>query len=68
MRFLLCFLPPLAVLSVGKPGSFLLNCLLTLCGYVPGVIHAMLIVSAYNADKRTNKIVKAIERSNLPRL
>lgn len=62
MRWLLCLLPPLAVLSCKKPGSFLLSIILTIIGYIPGVIHAILVVSSYKADKRTDRIVHAIER------
>lgn len=62
MRWLLCFLPPLAVLSCGKPGSFLLNVILTLCAYFPGVIHAFMVVGEYKADKRTDRIVRAMGR------
>ncbi|WP_130616412.1 YqaE/Pmp3 family membrane protein [Cohnella abietis] len=62
MRYLLCFIPPLAILSCGKFGQFFLSCILTVCLYVPGVIHAILVVNAYKADKRTDRIVQAIER------
>lgn len=62
MRYLLCFVPPLAVLSCKKPGQFLLSCILTICAYFPGVVHAILVVNAYKADKRTDRIVSAIER------
>lgn len=60
MRYLLCLVPPLAVLSTGKVGVFLLNCILTLCLYFPGVIHAVLVVNQYYADKRTDRIVSAM--------
>lgn len=62
MRWLLCLLPPLAILSCKKPGSFVLNIILTCIGYFPGLIHALLVVGAYKADKRTDRIVNAIER------
>jgi uncharacterized membrane protein YqaE (UPF0057 family) len=45
---LLCaiFLPPLGVfLQVGFSGQFFLNILLTLLGYVPGIIHAVWIIA-----------------------
>lgn len=61
MRYLLCFFPPLAVLSCGKIGVFFLSCILTLCLYIPGVIHAFAVVAAYQADKRNDKLVKAIK-------
>ncbi len=38
-------LPPLAVaLEYGLGGKFLLNLLLTILGYIPGLIHALLII------------------------
>ena len=37
--------PPLGVfLARGIGGTFWLNCLLTLLGYVPGVMHALYVV------------------------
>lgn len=39
-------LPPLGVfLQVGLGGAFWLNILLTLLGYIPGVIHAIWIIA-----------------------
>jgi uncharacterized membrane protein YqaE (UPF0057 family) len=39
-------LPPLGVfLQVGFSGQFFLNILLTLLGYIPGIIHAVWIIS-----------------------
>ena len=60
--FLAILLPPLAVLFCGKPVQFLLNILLTLLGWIPGVIHALLVVNTHLADKRADKIVKAIRK------
>lgn len=38
-------LPPLGVfLQVGFGGAFWLNVLLTLLGYIPGIIHALYII------------------------
>jgi len=38
-------LPPLGVfLQVGLGGQFWLNILLTMLGYVPGVIHALYVI------------------------
>jgi len=61
MRYFLCFLPPLAVLSCGKVGSFLISCILTLFFYIPGVIHAILVVNKYYADKRHKELIQAIK-------
>lgn len=39
-------LPPLGVfLAVGIRGAFWLNILLTLLGYIPGIIHAVWIIA-----------------------
>jgi uncharacterized membrane protein YqaE (UPF0057 family) len=47
LRILLAFLlPPVGVfLTVGFGGQFWLNILLTLLGYIPGIIHAMWIIA-----------------------
>jgi uncharacterized membrane protein YqaE (UPF0057 family) len=39
-------LPPLGVfLQVGLGGQFWLNILLTLLGYIPGIVHAVYIIA-----------------------
>ena len=39
-------LPPLGVfMQVGFGGAFWLNILLTLCGYIPGIVHAFCVIS-----------------------
>ncbi|MCU1726521.1 YqaE/Pmp3 family membrane protein [Pseudomonas sp. 7P_10.2_Bac1] len=39
-------LPPLGVfMQVGFGGAFWLNILLTLCGYIPGIVHAVYIIA-----------------------
>ncbi len=60
--FLAIILPPLAVLLCGKPVQFILNIFLTLLGWIPGVIHAILVVNTHLADKRADKIVKAMNK------
>jgi len=53
-RVLLCILfPPLAVLDKGC-GSILITTILTICGWVPGVIAALII----NNKKETVIVVK----------
>ena len=61
MLYFLCFIAPLAILFCGfKQVTLIVNIILTLCGYVPGVIHAFFVVSSIKADKRTKKITKEI--------
>ena len=62
MRYLLAvILPPVAVLICGKPVQAILNLILTLCFWIPGVIHALFIAHGHYADKRTDRIVSAIQ-------
>lgn len=64
MRYLLAIiLPPVAVFLCGKPIQGILNIFLTILGWIPGVIHALFVVHSHLADKRTDRIVKAIEEN-----
>ncbi len=62
MLFFLCvILPPLAVLLTGRLGSFLLSLVLTLLGWLPGVIHAFFVVSDYKNEKRLRAIAQDLK-------
>jgi len=53
LRYFFCVVfPPVAVLMTGRLLSFVLSLLLTLLGWVPGVIHACLVVNDYQAEHR----------------
>jgi uncharacterized membrane protein YqaE (UPF0057 family) len=58
--FLAILLPPVAVLTTGKVGSFLLNIILTLLGWIPGAIHACLIVHEFYENRRARKLRRAV--------
>jgi uncharacterized membrane protein YqaE (UPF0057 family) len=59
LRYFFCIvLPPLAVLLTGL-GSFLLSLILTLLGWIPGVIHACLVVNDYHEEQRVARYVSA---------
>jgi uncharacterized membrane protein YqaE (UPF0057 family) len=65
MLYLLAILlPPVAVLFCGKPVQFFLNIILTLCFYLPGAAHAVLVVNSHLADKRAERIEQAIRESH----
>jgi uncharacterized membrane protein YqaE (UPF0057 family) len=65
MLYLLAIiLPPVAVLLRGKPLQALLNLLLTICLWVPGVIHAWIVINGANADARMKKQAKLIAEAN----
>lgn len=66
MRYVLAFLcPPLAVLFCGKPWRALLNLVLTLCLWIPGVVHAFLVVHAHLADRRAYRALCEMENHRL---
>lgn len=64
MLYLLAIiLPPVAVLICGKPIQAILNLILTLILWIPGIVHAIFVVHSHLADKRTDRIIKAISKS-----
>ena len=61
MRYVIAiFLPPLAVFLCGKPLQTIVNIVLCMCFWIPGVIHALFVVHNHLADQRTDRIVEAI--------
>ncbi len=61
MRYLLAILlPPVAVFLCGKPIQGIISIVLTLCFWIPGVVHALFVVHSHLAEKQTDRIVKAI--------
>lgn len=64
MYFLAVFLPPLAVLLSGKPIQALLNFVLTLFFWIPGIIHAVLVVKDNKDEKRMVRQAGMISKAN----
>lgn len=60
--FLAVILPPVAVLLTGRLGSFFLSLILTLLGWLPGVIHAFFVVTDYKNEKRMEDLKKDLTR------
>jgi uncharacterized membrane protein YqaE (UPF0057 family) len=68
MRYLLAILlPPVAVLITGRPISALINFFLWLCLIIPGVIHALFVVSQDAADERNRELMTAVSGKAIPR-
>ncbi len=66
MRYLLCIvLPPVAVFSTGRWVQGILNIVLTCMGWIPGVVHAALIVQDYKEEQRTNRIIDAVRAARV---
>lgn len=57
--------PPLAVLLTGRPFQALLNLGLTMFFWVPGVIHAIMVVNENKADKRMVSKLRCKIRSEI---
>lgn len=78
MRYLLAIiLPPVAILTCGKPFQAFLNFILCIIGLIVAlftfgggwlvpVIHAFCVVSSHHADQRTDRIVGAVKSSAQP--
>lgn len=65
MRYLLAILlPPVAVFLCAKPIQGLLNIILTLMFWVPGIVHALFVVHSHLADNRNKELIKAIKDKN----
>ena len=56
MYLLAILLPPVAVLMCGKPLQAFINLILCLLLYIPGMVHAIMVVNEYKADRRAEKI------------
>lgn len=62
MLYLLAvLLPPLAVLLAGKPLQALLSLVLTLLGWLPGVLHALFVVHNHYADQRQERLLRELK-------
>ena len=62
MKILAIACPPLAVLLCGKPLRAILAIPLTALFWLPGVIYAWSVINATAADRRTERIVKAVRK------
>ncbi len=63
MRYFLCFLfPPLAVLTTGRIGALILNIILTIFFWIPGIIHAILVVNEFYEDRRHRQLMRVARR------
>ena len=62
MKYLLAIVfPPLAILLCGKPIQAIVNIPLCLMYWLPGAIHALLVVANFESKRQTKTIVNAIK-------
>ncbi|MFN0220097.1 MULTISPECIES: YqaE/Pmp3 family membrane protein [Paenibacillus] len=62
MYLLAILLPPVAVLLSGKPFQAFLNLILTLCFWLPGAIHACMVVHEKKQDRRMERMHREYHR------
>ena len=63
MLYLLAvILPPVAVLLRGRPIQALLNLVLCVFFWLPGVVHAWIVINGANKDKRMREQAKLIAK------
>ncbi len=61
MRYALAILvPPLAVFKCKRPQQVVLNVALTLCFFLPGALHAALIVFDHSEQQNAQNVQNAI--------
>jgi len=66
MRYLLAlFLPWVVFFTMGKVGQGVLCLILqcTIIGWLPATIWAFVSIAGYHADKRTDRMIDAIDRA-----
>ena len=70
MRYLVAlFFPWISLFTMGKVGQGIL-CLilqLTLIGWIPATIWAFVSIGGYNADKRTDRLINAMQQGAEPK-
>lgn len=63
MRSLLATLcPPAAVLASGRSSQAAVNLGLTLCFFIPGVLHAWSVVGGYKSHRRNETLMRLAEK------
>jgi len=66
MRYLLAILcPPLAVLTCQQPAQALVNFFLTLCFWIPGMIHALIVVKQDREIQRTSRLIEEMQNHRI---
>ncbi|PSL47007.1 uncharacterized membrane protein YqaE (UPF0057 family) [Salsuginibacillus halophilus] len=63
MYLLAILLPPVAVLIAGKPFQAVLNLILTLIVWIPGAVHAVLVVKDQKDEERMKRQAKYMSDS-----
>jgi uncharacterized membrane protein YqaE (UPF0057 family) len=63
--FLLAVLAPPLAATLCRPRSLLVNFVLTLAGWLPGAVHATMIVAEYYSQRDTAALVSALRDADI---
>jgi uncharacterized membrane protein YqaE (UPF0057 family) len=58
--------PPLALLFIGRPGHALLNIPLCFLAWIPGIVHAFVVLNNHYAEQRDQRMLKNIAAMQQP--
>ena len=63
--FILCiFLPPLAAGILGGFTSFFVNLILTCIGWLPGIVHAYMLMKKSEVEEKNKELIKQLNNPN----
>ncbi len=66
MKYLFAFLcPPIIAFIYGGCGGFIVNCILCLFGYLPGAIHALVLIIISNQNRRQEELIMMMEAQRM---
>lgn len=67
MKYFFCiFFPPAAVLLANRKAALIPNIILTCLVWLPGVIHAFMVVNGAEADRRHKELIEATKQGQQP--
>lgn len=66
MMFILCIiLPPIAAAISGGFSSFFINLILTCFGWLPGIVHAIMVTNKPIVEEQNEELISTLEKNNI---
>ena len=66
MMFILCIiLPPIAAAISGGFSSFFINLILTCFGWLPGIVHAIMVTNKSIVEEQNEELISTLEKNNI---
>ena len=64
--FILCIiLPPIAAAISGGFSSFFINLILTCFGWLPGIVHAIMVTNKSIVEEQNEELISTLEKNNI---